>query len=156
MHAISVSRVSKRALDFMKYNYDALLLRRFHCQNNRGHRCDTFQKLLKRFYGNRALLDTMACMTYKGGLLSHELSDFQAELEPPIHIIKQSHQLQEAVRKIRPKSQTVEKILVINHRWGRLFCENPAFRNFTVKLARSIAKAMLRAYCFSLQIFNPA
>ena len=25
---------------------------------------------------------------YKGGLLSHELSYFQAELEPPIYIIK--------------------------------------------------------------------
>ena len=25
---------------------------------------------------------------YKGGLLSHELSGFQAELEPPIYIIK--------------------------------------------------------------------
>ena len=25
---------------------------------------------------------------YKGGLLSHVLSDFQAELEPPMHIIK--------------------------------------------------------------------
>ena len=45
MHAIAVSRVSKRALDFMEYNYDALLLRRFHCQNNRGHRCDATVKL---------------------------------------------------------------------------------------------------------------
>ena len=31
-------------------------------------------------------------LEYKGGLLSHELSDFQAELEPPIYIMIKLHE----------------------------------------------------------------